>query len=519
MSYRLPALLMALALPGLSPAAESPPSSPPSPASEEQRLDSEFQNLQHSGKLDEAIPVAEKQLAADRKLLAARSAEPADKHDWTTVQVRLQNMLSWLLAQQVRREDYAAAVRCQREIAELAEQAFGKDDNRALEARREVAYRELLQRLKPEDARSLVKVDQSSVRVDRLLKLGKFPEAQAILEENLHIRRRLLGEHDTRTGNSFFRLAVCRHRQRDFTQAENLYRRAIAIEADTSSPRETASLSSYLFNLGLLLAAGDKFDDAAASCRRAAAIYQRLSTTNAAYRATAESTIATLVGILQRQAGKAMREEKWDSAGKALRELVELQANRFGPKHWQTTNARLAVTHLARLQSLLPDERRDLLAADADFRRANDHRLPPKPEVCLKLTEQCRAVYERLLGPEAPEMATILTQIALIHSGQGAYSRAEPLFRQALKIRSKVFGEDHPQYAASLSNLATLYQAQGDFAKAEPLFLQALHIRKRILGEGDPDYAASLNGLANLHYSQGDYARAEKLLRQALEIL
>jgi tetratricopeptide (TPR) repeat protein len=68
----------------------------------------------------------------------------------------------------------------------------------------------------------------------------------------------------------------------------------------------------------------------------------------------------------------------------------------------------------------------------------------------------------------------------------GDYSRAEPLFRQALEITKKVLGEEHPHFATSLNNLGSLYDSMGDYSRAEPLYRQALEIKKKVLGEEHP---------------------------------
>jgi Tfp pilus assembly protein PilF len=44
-------------------------------------------------------------------------------------------------------------------------------------------------------------------------------------------------------------------------------------------------------------------------------------------------------------------------------------------------------------------------------------------------------------------------------------------------IREKVLGPEHPDTAVSLSNLAILLQAQGDLAGARPLYERALASR------------------------------------------
>jgi tetratricopeptide (TPR) repeat protein len=86
---------------------------------------------------------------------------------------------------------------------------------------------------------------------------------------------------------------------------------------------------------------------------------------------------------------------------------------------------------------------------------------------------------------------------------KGKYDEAELLYRRALAIREKVLGPDHPDVAASLNNLATLLDKQGKYDEAEPLYRRALAIRKKVLGPDHPDVAASLNNLAALLHKSG----------------
>jgi tetratricopeptide (TPR) repeat protein len=93
----------------------------------------------------------------------------------------------------------------------------------------------------------------------------------------------------------------------------------------------------------------------------------------------------------------------------------------------------------------------------------------------------------------------------------GDYAKTEPFLQRALKIREKALGPDHPNTAASLNNLAALYRSMGDYAKAKPLHERALKIREKALGPDHPDTAQSLINLAELYHSMGDYAKAEPL--------
>jgi tetratricopeptide (TPR) repeat protein len=52
----------------------------------------------------------------------------------------------------------------------------------------------------------------------------------------------------------------------------------------------------------------------------------------------------------------------------------------------------------------------------------------------------------------------------------GFLKETEISFRRALGIQEKALGPDHPNVAAGLNNLAVLYCAQGRYAEAEPLY-------------------------------------------------
>src|SRR5262249_2347943 len=53
--------------------------------------------------------------------------------------------------------------------------------------------------------------------------------------------------------------------------------------------------------------------------------------------------------------------------------------------------------------------------------------------------------------------------------GRAAYAQAAQLFRDAVAIEEKTPGPDHPNTATSLNNLALALKENGDFAAARPL--------------------------------------------------
>jgi tetratricopeptide (TPR) repeat protein len=64
--------------------------------------------------------------------------------------------------------------------------------------------------------------------------------------------------------------------------------------------------------------------------------------------------------------------------------------------------------------------------------------------------------------------------------------------QQALTIREKALGPEHPDVAQSLNNLAELYRAQEHYAEAEPLYQRALMIREQRLGLDHPNVVVTL---------------------------
>jgi tetratricopeptide (TPR) repeat protein len=136
----------------------------------------------------------------------------------------------------------------------------------------------------------------------------------------------------------------------------------------------------------------------------------------------------------------------------------------------------------------------------------------------LPLQQRALKIYEQALGPEHPDLAASLNNLAGIYQAMGANSQALPLYQRALKIREKALGPEHPDTAASLNNLAALYWAMAAYDQALPLYQRALKIREEALGPEHPDTSVSLNNLAMLHQSQGAYDQALPLFQRALKI-
>lgn len=141
-----------------------------------------------------------------------------------------------------------------------------------------------------------------------------------------------------------------------------------------------------------------------------------------------------------------------------------------------------------------------------------------KPTEAESLHRRALAIWERVLEPDHPAVATSLNNLAGLLRVQGKLAEAEPLYRHSLAIREKVLGPDHPSLATSLNSLALLLEDQGKPAEAESLHRRALEIGEKVLGLDHPDVAISLNNLAELLRVQGKLGEAKLLQRRALGI-
>lgn len=67
---------------------------------------------------------------------------------------------------------------------------------------------------------------------------------------------------------------------------------------------------------------------------------------------------------------------------------------------------------------------------------------------------------EKELGPNHPDVAESLGNVAIVYNQQQEYDKAQPLLERALKIYEKAHGNNHPNVAHILTDLAVLHLEQ-----------------------------------------------------------
>jgi tetratricopeptide (TPR) repeat protein len=118
-----------------------------------------------------------------------------------------------------------------------------------------------------------------------------------------------------------------------------------------------------------------------------------------------------------------------------------------------------------------------------------------------------------------PEVeAELRMAIGRVYFELGAYSSAEPMFRQAVALREKLHGPDDVEVAEALDAQGNALTRQLKMALAEPLIQRALSMRRRLRGGESPEAAASESSLALIRYGQGRFAETEALWREVVRI-
>jgi tetratricopeptide (TPR) repeat protein len=151
------------------------------------------------------------------------------------------------------------------------------------------------------------------------------------------------------------------------------------------------------------------------------------------------------------------------------------------PQNWprwrQLLSHVLAATDHPDTTAINPDITAWLLDRAATYQHTHGH-----PAAARPLFERALRIREASYGPDHPEVATTLHNLAWTLRKLGRPAQAQPLAERALRIREASYGPDHPWVATTLYNLARTLRELGRPAQAQPLAGRVLSIREASYG-------------------------------------
>jgi tetratricopeptide (TPR) repeat protein len=396
---------------------------------------------------------------------------------------------------------------------------------------------------------------------------GNLKDGETFLRQGLELRREKLGADSDDYAQSANDLALFLRDTRRFPEAQALAEEAVAVRSRILEANDP-SLAETLETLGSIYTGEGEYEKSAATFEKARTIYE--SRIDAQHPAPPE--YGTLLVNLS---GNYMRLGKYRQSETGYQTALEVLGKTIGPTHPIYTTSQmgfanletalgnysaaeklyneaapllksaLGETHPMYIQLL--DSRAALYqamgnraGAESDYQTALELRKkifgPNHVLVAATLRNYGRFVYARNAGegekllreavdiyasasnPPAFEYANTLLALSEAERKRGDLQAARETIQKALDVAVQGLGTNHPVYASALRNLGLVEEAAHEYADAEKGLRQAILIVSEIQGDDHPDLSAYLRDLAGLYETQGRYAEATPLYRRSFEI-
>ncbi len=136
----------------------------------------------------------------------------------------------------------------------------------------------------------------------------------------------------------------------------------------------------------------------------------------------------------------------------------------------------------------------------------------------LPLAEQAYEIRDRILGPDHPDTAAALVEVASMLAEAGALEKSIEMNLRGLAQLEKAYGADDPRLTTAITNLAVAYRSLGRHEETLPLAERALRIQEKAHGHDSPAIVLALQNLGIVLAEAQRFDESAGLLRRALAI-
>ena len=158
-----------------------------------------------------------------------------------------------------------------------------------------------------------------------------------------------------------------------------------------------------------------------------------------------------------------------------------------------------------------PDVARSLSQIAEAYRTKNQ--LPEAEELLKRALD----LSSRSSEPASLEVAQLLGRLAEVQRARGKYMDASATYARQLELLEHHRGSIHPEVAQAAAMLAECFRAQSKYSQAEESYRKALSIRQKLFGPAHPSVIGLVKILAETVRQQQRYEDAEQLYRHVLE--
>lgn len=482
-------------------------------------------NYSLMGKYVKALPLLEVVFESRKSILGLNNEDTA--------------MAAWWLASALERLGrQKEAVHLYQVIFDIRDSLYGPNDNRTVNAKYDLAVSYCLM---GEDEKALPHLkdvfeyrksnlglnDESTASTawyiaGALVDLGRDKEAFGFYQILFDIQTSLYGSKDERTIEAMADLGDSYRSISEYSKAEELLLKAYEYYQLRRDSLEDKLMGVAVY-LGLLYSDKNQFDKAIQYHRIGLTLREKLlGPSNGSVAAslrmlageyTAEGNYEQAQPFLQRAVEIAKKDPgvneiplalalealatnhqkagRYQEAEQLFRQSLEIRKKNLGETHPDTLDGMVYLAGLFQLQGKM-EQASDLLVKNLAARQKPDQ--------------------------NPADVAIAMNNLAQLYIDVGKYSKALPLFQQALQLARDLYGENDLTVATINSNLGLLFNTQHLYDKSLAFSRKALNIRLAILGDRHPDTLLSLNNIALASWFSGDLDEASKGFSRAYEI-
>jgi eukaryotic-like serine/threonine-protein kinase len=311
-------------------------------------------------------------------------------------------------------------------------------------------------------------------------KLGKFEQADSLLQSALATRQSIFGADSVETAKSLLALGSLRDEQAQYEDSERLIRKALDIDKRHLPPNDPA-VAKDMLALGNVLSDRGAYDQAIAMLEETVRLY---SAPGSAPTDAADS--------LHQLANAHFYAGHYEISTVLNQRVLEMYKQIYGDRH----------PRVADIYINLGAIRYDL----GHYTEAEQY------------DRQALDIVQKWYGKDNPEAATDLTILARALVFQGRYDEASDLLQQSLAIKERAFGKMHPSVASTLNELGNVASKTGKYDRAKQYFNRMADIYRAVYGEHHYLVATALSNLGSVYLAEHDWANAEKIFRQVIPL-
>ncbi len=312
-------------------------------------------------------------------------------------------------------------------------------------------------------------------------KLGKYDQANALLQSALEERKTVFGADSVETAESLTALGLLRSDQAQLAQAEQLTHDGLNMakhHVAPSSPTIAKALQAY----GKVLAQRGSFEPALQALNEAVRIENKPGVPPSDLAAS-----LTELAAAQYSAGH------YPASNDLYRRLLEMHRKIYGERH-----------------PLVADDLGSLAAIQSDLGYY------PESE---RFDRQALDITESYYGNDHPKTAACLTSLGRALEYQNKFDESESVLKRALAIQERVYGPIHPSVAETVNELGNVADMREQLDDAAARFRRVAEIYRSIYGDHHYVVAIAMSNLATVYMDKKDYPAAEKLFRDVVRLL